>query len=52
MEITIVLRDTEDGQVKVEETRRPGPGEEEGAVTTTTILADEMMSLLDKLGES
>lgn len=52
MEITIVLRDTDDGLVHVEETRHPGEGEEESSVTTATLLADEMMSLLDKLSES
>lgn len=52
MKITIVLRDTDDGQVQVEETRYPGPGEEDRAVTTAIILADEIMSLLENLGES
>lgn len=51
MEITIILRDDEDGQVQVEETRRPGPGEDDQSVTTATVLADEMFSLLDELGE-
>ena len=52
MKITITLRDTEDGQVQVEETRQPGQGESEESVTVATALADEMSALLDKLGDT
>jgi hypothetical protein len=52
VEITINLRDTEGGRVRIEEIRRPGPGETEQSVTAATILADEMILLLDDLGET
>ncbi len=51
MEITIVLRDDDDDQVQIEEIRRPGPGEDDRSVTTASVLADGMFSLLDGLGE-
>jgi len=52
MEIIITLRDAEDGQVAVEEVRLPYPGETEKSVTVATALADEMLSLMDNLGET
>ena len=42
MEITITLRDTEDGQVEIEETRLPYSGEKADSVTTASALADEL----------
>ena len=51
MEITITLRDTEDGQVEIEETRLPHSGETAQSVTTATALADELLKCVDKLGE-
>lgn len=52
MEITINLRDTEDGQVEIEETRRPYSGETSQSVTTATVLADELRKSVDQLGET
>ncbi len=52
MEITISLRDAEGGRVRIEEIRRPGPDETEQTVTAATVLADEMLLLLDDLGET
>ena len=52
MEITISLRDTEGGRVRIEEIRRHGPDETEQSVTAATILADEMLLLLEDLGET
>jgi len=52
MEITISLRDTEGGRVRVEEVRRPGPDETEWSITAAAVLVDDMLSLLDDLGET
>jgi hypothetical protein len=52
LEITITLRDTEDGQVEIEETRLPYSGETVDSVTTATALADELHKCVDKLGET
>jgi hypothetical protein len=52
VEITISLRDTEDGRVRIEEIRRPGPDETEQSVTAAMVLAEEMLLLLDDLGET
>jgi hypothetical protein len=51
MEITITLRDTEDGQVEIEETRLPFSGEKIDTVTTASALADELQKCVDRLGE-
>jgi hypothetical protein len=52
MEITISLRDTEGGRVRIEEVRRPGPDETARSITAATVLVDEMLSLLDDFGET
>jgi hypothetical protein len=52
VEITIRLRDAEGGHVRIEEVRRPGPDETEQCVTAASLLADEMLLLLDDLGET
>lgn len=52
MEITISLRDADGGRVRIEEVRRPGPDETEKSITAATVLADEMLLLLDDLGET
>ena len=52
MEITIVLRDDTDGQVQVEEIRRLGPEEHEGSVTTASAVAEEMLAVLNTLGDA
>ena len=52
MKITITLQDDENGQVQVEEVRHLHPGEQEGAVTAASALADEMFSVLDELGDA
>ena len=52
MKITITLHDTEDGQVEIKEIRHPGPDETDQSVTVATTLADEMLSLLDQLGDT
>lgn len=51
MEITITLRDTEDGQVQIEENRLPFSGETVDSLTTASALADELLKCVDKLGE-
>ncbi len=52
MEITISLRDAEEGCVRIEEIRQPGPDETELSITSATVLADEMLLLLENLGET
>ena len=52
MEIKISLRDAEEGRVRIEEIRRPGPDETAQSITAATVLADEMLLLLDDLGET
>ncbi len=52
MKITITLEDDEDGQVQVEEMRHFSLGESAEAVTAASALAEEMLSLLDTLGDS
>ncbi len=47
--ITIV--DTEDGKIRVAETREPGDGETEETVTSAVALADAMFEAMDELGE-
>ena len=51
MEITIRLRDTEDGQVEIEETRLPYSGETVDSVTLATALADELRKCVERAGE-
>lgn len=51
MEITIILRDDKDDQVQVEEIRRLDPGEHEEVVTVASVLAKEMLSVLNTFGE-
>ena len=51
MEITITLRDTEDGQVEISETRLPFSGENLDSVNTATILAEELLKNIESLGE-
>ncbi|MCP3671319.1 MAG: hypothetical protein GY814_12975 [Gammaproteobacteria bacterium] len=51
MRITITIEDTEDGQIRVSETREPGEGETEEAVTSAIALADAMFEVMDQLGE-
>lgn len=52
MKITITLEDDEDGKVQVEEVRQLSPGEHEKAVTAASALAEEMLAILDALGEA
>lgn len=52
MEITITLRDAEDGQVEIKETRLPYTGETDQSVTTATALADELQKCFDRLRET
>lgn len=51
MEITIILRDTEDSQVEIEESRLPYSGETAESVTTAAALADELRQKVEDLGE-
>ena len=51
MEITIIIRDTEDGLVDVNETRLPYSGETIESVTTASVLADELNKSIRKLEE-
>ena len=52
MEIIITLRDAADGHVVIEETRQPAPGEMEESVTVASVLAEEMLALVETLGEA
>ena len=52
MKITITLEDSEDGRVQVEEVRQSVPGEHKEAVTAASALAEEMLALLDELGDA
>jgi hypothetical protein len=52
VEITITLRDDQDGQVQVEEIRRLSPGEHEEAVTAASALAEEMLAIIEGLGDA
>ena len=51
MHITITLKDTQDGQVEIEETRLPFSGEHAESVTTASVLADELRKKVEELGE-
>ena len=51
MKIIITIEDTENGEAKVHEERLPVGGETIKSVTTATALADEMLDLMDSLGE-
>ena len=52
VKISITLQDDAEGRVRVEEVRRPGPGEPQEAVTAASALAEEMLAILDELGEA
>ncbi len=52
MKITITLQDDENGQVQIEEVRHLCPGEHDGAITAASAIAEEMLSLLDELGDA
>jgi hypothetical protein len=51
MEVIITLKDTKSGHVDVEEVRLPCSGETVDSITTATTLADEILSLMDSLGD-
>jgi len=51
MEIKITLRDTDDGQVEIEETCLPYSGETAQSVTTASVLADELRKKVEELGD-
>ena len=50
MEITITLKDTEDGEVEIEETRLPYSGENSQSLTTASLLADELRKKVEEMG--
>ncbi len=52
MKITITLQDDEDGAVQVEEVRHLSPWEHAEAVTAASALAEEMLGILDELGDT
>jgi hypothetical protein len=52
VKITITLQDDEAGAVQVEEVRLLGPGEHTEAVTAASALAEEMLGILDELGDT
>jgi len=52
VEIIITLRDDADGHVVIEETRQPALGETEESVTVASALAEEMLALVETLGEA
>ena len=51
MRIAITIEDTQDGQIRVVETREPGEGESEESATHATALTDAMFEVMDQLGE-
>ena len=51
MEITITLRDVEDGQVEIEEILLPSSGETSESITTASVLYKELRKKLEELGE-
>ncbi len=51
MKIIIIIEDTENGEVRVNEERLPVGGENVESVTTATVLADAMFDVMDSLGE-
>ena len=52
MKITITLQDDEAGAVQVEEVRHVSPGEQPEAVTAASALAEEILGLLNQLGDT
>ena len=52
MEIIITLRDDEKGQVEIEEIRQLALGETEESVTVASALAEEMLAVVEELGEA
>jgi hypothetical protein len=52
VKITITLQDDEAGAVQVEEVRHLSPGEHAEAVTAASALAEEMLGILDELGDT
>jgi hypothetical protein len=52
MEIIITLRDDDDGQVQIEEVRQLALGETEESVTVASALAEEMLAVVEELGEA
>ncbi len=52
MKIIITLQDDEAGAVQVEEVRHLSPGEHAEAITAASALAEEMLGILDKLGDT
>ncbi len=52
MKITITLQDDDNGEVQIEEVRHLNAGEHEEMVTAASALAEEMLALLDTLGEA
>jgi len=52
VEIVITLRDEAEGHVVIEEARKPGSGETEASVTVASALAEEMLALVETLGEA
>ena len=51
MRITIIIEDTEDGEVTVTKERVLGEGEEESVATSATSLTDALLEMMDQLGE-
>ena len=51
MIITITIRDTDDGQIAVSETRELDAGESDDTITPATSLADAMFNVMDHLAE-
>jgi hypothetical protein len=52
VKIIITLQDDEAGAVQVEEVRHLSPGEHAEAITAASALAEEMLGILDKLGDT
>ncbi|OOZ36051.1 hypothetical protein BOW51_08990 [Solemya velesiana gill symbiont] len=52
MKIVIKLRDGDAGHVQIEEERYFASGETETSVTVASALAEEMLTLIGKLGEA
>ena len=52
MKSVITLSDAEGGQVAIKEIQHPGTDETDQSVTVVTALVDEMLSVLDGLGDT
>ena len=52
MEVLIRIRDLDNGEVEISESRLPHEGETEDSVTVATALVDEIQQYIAQLGET